>query len=163
MSPRFFFYGTLLDAEMRRLVLGSGRPDLTLEPAELPGHRAMLARGQRYPVLMRSTVADLSGVLTEPVDAEIAERLAYYEGDGYRLAPMTVRPAAGGTAEAALFVPIAGLKPSTVAWDLARWQRLDKPAALRRIAPWMAQYRPSPAVLAARRRGAVSNSCDIRP
>jgi hypothetical protein len=152
MSLRFFFYGTLLDADMRRLVLGAGNPDPVLEPAELPGHRAVLARGQRYPVLMKSTVANLPGALTEPVDAEAAERLAYYEGEGYRATRLTVRLGTGGTAEAAIFMPIQGLKPSAVVWDLARWQRLDKPAALRRIAHWMAAYRPSPAVLAARRR-----------
>lgn len=152
MSFRFFFYGTLLDADMRRLVLGAGRPDPALEPAELPGYRAVLARGQRYPIPMKSTFAGLDGALTEPLDAEAAERLAYYEGTGYRIARLTVSLATGDPAAAAIFMPIAGLKPSTIAWDLARWQRLDKPAALRRIAPWMAEYRPSPSVLAARNR-----------
>lgn len=152
MTVRFFFYGTLLDADMRRLVLGHAHPGLALEPAELPGYRAVLARGQRYPIPMKSTFAGLAGALTEPVDVEAAERLAHYEGAGYRLARLTVQLAAGDPAAAAIFLPIAGLKPSTVAWDLARWQRLDKPAALRRIAPWMAEYRPSPSVLAARTR-----------
>ena len=149
---RFFFYGTLLDADMRRLVLGAGRPDSALEPAVLPGHRAVLARGQRYPILMPSTIADVPGALTQPVDAETAERLAYYEGTGYRAATKPVISAAGGQVAAVVFVPIGGLKPSTVAWDLGRWQRMDKPGALRRIAAWMAAYQPSPAVLAARRR-----------
>ena len=77
MTARFFFYGTLLDADMRRLVLGLGRADPALEPAELPGYRAVLAKGQRYPIPMKSTFAGLAGALTEPVDAEAAERLAY--------------------------------------------------------------------------------------
>lgn len=152
MSFRFFFYGTLLDADMRRLVLGPNRPDPALEPAELPGYRVVLAKGQRYPIPMKCTFSGLDGALTEEIDGEAAERLAYYEGAGYRLTRLTVSLDTGDPAAAAIFMPIAGLKPSTIAWDLARWQRLDKPAALRRIAPWMADYRPSPSVLAARTR-----------
>jgi hypothetical protein len=152
MPMRFFFYGTLLDPGMRRLVLGAGLPDPALEPAELASHRAVLARGQRYPILMKSTIASVRGAVTQPVDLETAERLVFYEGPDYRMVKLPVRLAAGGSVEAVVFVPFGGLKPSTVAWNLARWQHVDKPQTLRRIAGWMAAYQPSPAALAGRRR-----------
>jgi len=151
-GQRYFFYGTLLDADVRRLVFGpTGEPEV--ESAVLPGHRLLLARGRNYPVAVRSTIADAAGVVTEPLGLEATERLAFYEGpDDYRATTRCVRLVRGGKVEAQVFMPQRRVAPSTIAWDLARWQRVVKPRFLKRVVEWMVQYRPSPAVLAERRR-----------
>jgi hypothetical protein len=41
---RFFFYGTLMDEDIRRAVLGDRAPD-AVEPATLIGYRRMAAAG----------------------------------------------------------------------------------------------------------------------
>lgn len=149
---RFFFFGTLLDPDIRRLVLGINAPEPDLVPAELTGYRAMLARGRQFPVLMKSAAGHVRGAVTSPLGLEAIERLMLYEGSEYRLAELPVTLAAGDRVKAALFLVERGLLPSTVSWDLARWQRMAKPRTLKRIVGWMAEYRPSPSVLAERRR-----------
>ncbi|HZD25670.1 MAG TPA: gamma-glutamylcyclotransferase family protein [Alphaproteobacteria bacterium] len=50
---RFFFYGTLRDGAVRRLVLGRALPDDEAIPAVLEGYRIARVRGADYPVLRR--------------------------------------------------------------------------------------------------------------
>ena len=153
MTARYFFYGTLLDAEVRRLVLGSAAADDALEAGLLPRHRLLLARGRHYPVPVRSTVADAPGEVTAPLGLEAAERLAFYEGPDYRARKLTILDARGRSIDALVFLPLRSVAPSTVAWDLTRWQRTVKPRFLKRVIAWMADYQPSTAVLAERRGG----------
>ncbi|CAN0557895.1 unnamed protein product, partial [Laminaria digitata] len=48
----FFFYGTLIDADVRAAVLGSFTESETVLPDRLPGWRRAGLRGRRYPVIV---------------------------------------------------------------------------------------------------------------
>ncbi|MCK6452815.1 MAG: gamma-glutamylcyclotransferase [Alphaproteobacteria bacterium] len=132
-ASRFFFYGTLLDPDIARRVVGR---DVTLEPAWLSGYRRVRAAGKWYPILVPGTPDDtvegaVAGRLTR---SEIA-RLVAYEGANYRLWPIGVVLAGGASARALVFRPRRSLKATGEPWDLASWQEREKPRVMR-LALW---------------------------
>lgn len=122
---RFFFYGTLIDADVRRLVLGRAAPD-TIEPAIVRGwHRVKLA-GVTYPGLVRDAKGTVEGVLVRGLGAAAKRRLVRYEGDEYDMIEVDAVTATGGSRRARMFVAGKALKPATGRWNLALWQRRHK-------------------------------------
>jgi hypothetical protein len=61
---RFFFYGTLIDADVRRLVLGRLAPD-EVEPATLSGWRRVKLAGVTYPGIVPDAKGWVEGVLAD--------------------------------------------------------------------------------------------------
>jgi hypothetical protein len=84
---RFFFYGTLLDAEIRRLVLGAA---VELEPALLRDWQRVKLGGGPYGTLVPGRGAAVTGGITPRLAARALRRLYTYEGPEYRVA--TLRP-----------------------------------------------------------------------
>ena len=136
-STRFFFYGTLLDADLRRHVIGRDLAATHLVPAAVTGFRRVRVQGQGYPMLVPGEATDrVEGVIGSGLDASEIAALVAYEGEGYGLQPITTRLADGTTCVAQIFRPLAGgvHLPSDETWDLARWQREHKPGVLSRPA-----------------------------
>ena len=125
---RFFFYGTLVDADVRRAVLGPQAPQ-RIEPATLRGWRRAPVRGRTYPVIVADPAAEVDGVLARGLSAAAKHRLERYEDvDLYALAELDVLPAGRAQPVPALVfvarttgVPLA---PGT--WEFAPWQRRYK-------------------------------------
>jgi len=134
-AARFFFYGTLLDPDIRVRVLGRALGPDRLEPASVAGFRRVRAVGKWYPILVPGLAGDVvdGAVASKLTRGEIAALIAY-EGEGYDLVPVTARLTASGAAVSALvFLPAGGLlRPSNQPWELERWQREDKPRVMRR-------------------------------
>lgn len=137
----FFFYGTLLDPDIRRLVLGPGGDKLRLEPAWLRGFERLGIRGASIPVVLPQRGASVEGVLVRGIDRRLARRLRHFEGSGYRLVSRRVRLAHGQQAPALVFLGAGRIRARRVPWRLADWQRRHKRAFLRLTALWMAAYR----------------------
>lgn len=136
-STRFFFYGTLLDADLRRHVIGRDLAATELVAASVSGFRRVRVEGQGYPMLVAGAATDrVDGVIASGLDAREIAALVAYEGVGYGLQPIATRLADGTSCEAQIFRPISGggHKPSDEAWDLARWQREHKAGVLSRPA-----------------------------
>ena len=131
---RFFFYGTLIDPDVRRVVLGErAAAALDLCDAVLPDWERRSVRGVSYPVILPRAGGVVSGILAGGIDAQGRRRLIAYEGAGYALTTLPALLADGGTTTVQVFLPVAGgLKTSDEPWDLARWQREDKPRTLAR-------------------------------
>ncbi len=119
---RFFFYGTLVDAPLRRAVLGRAAAGCRIEPATLRGFEARLAAGRRYPLAVRRRGAVLHGVLATLPDRRAAARVMAYEGPQYKLARRLVRTASGGVRMAAIFVADGRARASRTPWDLELWR-----------------------------------------
>jgi hypothetical protein len=130
MEMRFFFYGTLLDDALRRIVIGR---EVTLSGAMLAGWRRLDIRGKHYPIISRDAGASVAGGLTEPLASTEIARLRYYEGDGYELITALVRDRDGTGVAAQIFVPPEGGLAGAGDWTLVDWQRDHRDAVLGRL------------------------------
>lgn len=145
----FFVYGTLLDEEVRALVLGRDAAAVAAVPARLDGFRRVPVAGHSFPVVIADPRGLVEGALIAGLDAAAAARLSYFEGEAYQAVRRRVERADGVAVEAWLFVaaprrPFApGLRPRPGVWDLARWQRRHKAGYLRGVRLAMAQA-PAP-------------------
>ncbi len=129
---RYFFYGTLLDAEVRALVLSPGSRDLPVEPAILPGYRRVIMARRVYPVVAPSPASSVAGVVSGVLNAEDSVRLAAFESDEYDEVTRDIIVGDGRAIEARVFVAGPKAVQSTTVWDIALWQRRHKRAFLRR-------------------------------
>lgn len=136
-----FFYGTLMDAEVRRLALGREAAALRLEPARLPGYRRMAKLRSSAPVIVRRRGAAVDGLLARGLGPAALARLCHFEGRQYRLMPRRVRLSDGRAVTAMVYLGAGRIPVRRVAWRLAWWQRRHKRAFLRLMALWMAAYR----------------------
>ncbi|BBK30489.1 gamma-glutamyl AIG2-like cyclotransferase [Stella humosa] len=133
---RFFFYGTLLDADLRRTLCGPAADAWTLARAELAGYRRGRSRGRTYPFLVADPAGVVAGVVADGLDATAAAILTLYEGSGYRLARLA--PAgADGPVDSWVFLPRRRVV-ADLSWMLDDWVVRHKAPTLLRIAAWRA-------------------------
>ena len=132
---RFFFSGTLIDPDVRRLVMGATAP-ATVEPAVLAGWARRGVRGAGYPVIVARAGASVDGVLARSVGAAGRRRLVAYEGPDYDILDVEVTIGGGRRKPALVFVPArrGGLVATAAGWDYETWARRRKRAFLREIA-----------------------------
>jgi gamma-glutamylcyclotransferase (GGCT)/AIG2-like uncharacterized protein YtfP len=128
---RYFFYGTLRDAEVRRAILGPGVDRVSIAPGVLPGWRCVFLRGRSYPVLRPDAAAATGGVIADGIDADQARRLDRFETDEYRPRRAAVRDADGETVEAMVFFAARPGFATMTPWRFDEWQRRHKPRLLR--------------------------------
>ncbi len=130
---RFFFYGTLIDPDVRRAVLGRLAPE-TVEPATLPGWRRFAAKGVTFPIARPDPKAEMEGVLARGLSAAAGRLLDAYEGDGYRRTKVEI-VASGKTLSAILYVDDGSgtLVAAQGAWSYATWAKRDKRAFLAKL------------------------------
>ncbi len=136
-----FFYGTLMDADVRRLVMGVSAEGLRLEPARLRGYRRVAKDRSTAPVLVPRPGAWVEGILARGLERREVARLCHFEGRNYRLAPCALRLGGGQQAAAYVFLGARRLRHGRLAWRLVPWQRRHKRAFLRLMGLWMAAYR----------------------
>jgi hypothetical protein len=127
---RFFFYGTLLDLELRRVVVGR---DIPVVAATLFGWRRLGVAGEHYPTIQRDASGSVDGVLTDPLGVRDVARLRHYEGDGYRPLAVEIRDQAGAGIAATVFAPPDGRLVGVGTWSLGDWQRDHRAAVLGRL------------------------------
>lgn len=127
---RFFFYGTLLDRELRRLVVGR---DIALEGATLFGWRRLGVAGKHFPIIQRDAASSVIGAVTEPLGVGDLARLQRYEGDGYGLVAVEVRDQSGARIVAEVFAPPDGRFIGVGTWVLGDWQRDHRATVLARL------------------------------
>ncbi len=92
-----FVYGTLLDPELLRRILGRDIRRLRMRPASAGGVRKMRVKGRAYPTLRPDAGATVDGRLVEGLTAGDMARLGRYEGPEYRLVDLDVRLGDGAT------------------------------------------------------------------
>lgn len=141
---RFFFYGTLLDRDVASLVLGRRLPPQAYEQAVLPGHERRRVRGASYPIVVRAPKSRVAGAVVKGLSGRDVARLAAYEGPRYRVAPLKVK-IRGEISLVSVFAPLEErFEPTGGRWELLSWQRHQKRAFLRRMAPTLSALLVSP-------------------
>ncbi|RDD62827.1 gamma-glutamylcyclotransferase family protein [Ferruginivarius sediminum] len=133
----FFFYGTLMDDELRGALAGAKDATLRITPGTLLNHRRCRARFGNYPVVIPQPGGRLSGLFVEGVDAHLALWIAHYEGPGYVPARVSAVDHAGQRLRPWAFMPLTRQDASREPWDLQAWQRHDKPAVRRLMQNWL--------------------------
>lgn len=137
---RLFFYGTMQDPDVRRLVLGARAENLTPRSALLHGFRPCGARGGDYPVLVRRRAARAHGQLVDGLRHADLLRLFHFEGPGYLPSRQLVIDTDGQRLDAWVLLPDGLGLASASAWRLRRWQLYRKPRILPRLRVWMREY-----------------------
>lgn len=146
---RFFFYGTLMDRDILRLVLGLVVPEESLRPAVLDGYRRYRVRGRGYPMLVPVRGGRVAGLIAEGLDETAAARLIWYESDDFAMRRARPRFPGGGSAVAWVFVPRPGGRMQIGgAWRLAGWRRSKKSRVLADLKREIGRAGPGRAALA---------------
>ncbi len=147
---RLFFYGTMRDADVRRMVFGARAEDLIGRPALLCGFRTCRARGGDYPVLVRRTAARARGQLVEGLGYADLLRLFHFEGPDYlpsrqlAIDPSGRRSVAwvllSDSAHRASAHQASTHRASAKTWRLRQWQLYRKPRMMPRLRIWMREF-----------------------
>lgn len=124
----FFFYGTLMDADVRAAVAGA---PLSMEPAVLPDHRVVPVGRGMFPMIEAARGATAAGVLCRDVAVAVAARFSLFENEGHEYRARRVAVRAGGDGDALrrpawVYLPTAALKRGPGRWDFAVWQKFAK-------------------------------------
>ncbi|MBF0391062.1 MAG: gamma-glutamylcyclotransferase [Alphaproteobacteria bacterium] len=129
-----FFFGTLLDPDVRRVVLGRPLPDEATPPAALRGFRRVGVAGRDYPCLLPHPTGLVLGRLACGLDQPSVHRLMVFEGREYHLVPLTVATPDSDAVRAWAFLSCRfRVEPHARDWSLEAWRRRHKRAFLRRI------------------------------
>lgn len=129
----FFFYGTLLDAEVRALVFGRPVPDEALMPAALPEHRRQAVRDQPYPAAVPETGASVDGLVLPDVGVAEAAMLSCFEGAEYEARRCPIAPVAPAAA--------GGIAPPPTAWVFIAGERVARADAAWSLDDWRARHK----------------------
>lgn len=113
MTEALIAYGTLRDAELLEIVLGS-LDHVTLNEITLDGFAVSWVKDQPFPMIERNTGAQAPAVRIEGLTAQDHERLNFYEG-GFAYDRISVN---GAT----LFIPQEGRWERGGPWNLVDWQ-----------------------------------------
>lgn len=135
---KLFFFGTLMDADVLRVVIGRTLADV--EPAEVRKFRRVFVHGRNYPMLLPHPSGTVEGVLAHDLDDDTVSRLLLYEGGEYHLVPLRVNNAHGHPVRAGTFLCDRVVQPGHQEWHLPVWQRRYKRSFLRRAAELMQRY-----------------------
>ncbi|MCG8360311.1 MAG: gamma-glutamylcyclotransferase [Kiloniellales bacterium] len=137
---QFFFYGTLMDRDVRRAVFPHLAEELRIRPAVLPGYRRVKANCGNFPVLVRRPGSRVRGHLAQGLDARGVLLMAHFEGTEYLPRPTTVIDRLGARHRAWLFLPSHNRHVSRASWRLEHWRLLDKRRLMPSIERWFSQY-----------------------
>ena len=136
---RYFFYGTLIDTDIRRHVMGELAP-ASVEPARLQGWRRFSLKGASFPIARADRTASIDGVLARGLGKEAGRLLDVYEGPGYGRTNVSAVDARGKAHDAVLFVEDGTVEFVVVPqpWDFDAWVRRHKKEFMAelRYQPW---------------------------
>ena len=119
---RWFFYGTLMDADILDIVLGRTVDRTVFAPAWVQDYQRYGVRGEHYPVLRPTPGARVYGLLGRLDGPRDAARLAWYEGPGFRRVALPVKAGAGETLTAYVFMDRGAHKSARQIWDHEAWR-----------------------------------------
>lgn len=137
VPARYFFYGTLLDPDIQRLVLGRRLTNRQQRPATVHGYRRVHVRGAWYPTLAGHPGAEVHGAIVTGLIRDERVRLDWFEDDDYTLLPIIVSLRGNLQQQAFAYMPPEPRVPGDRQWTLEEWRRRFKRPFLMRSRRWM--------------------------
>ena len=138
--PPLFAFGTLMDPDVLALVRGAPLGDLGTEPARVDGRARRWVVDDHYPVLVEVPGEHVNGLLVRGLDDRAIERIRFFEGEEFALAPIVVRDARGAPVDAEYFADTGRKAIADTPWSLEGWQADTKPDTLPRVRRYMACF-----------------------
>jgi hypothetical protein len=131
LNPRnmttFFFYGTLMDGDVRNAVLGNFIAGEVASPDLLAGWRRVGLRGRSYPVIVPSPGATFDGLAVSFAAAAgraVTDLLISFEGPEYAIETLVL----SSGLSASVFVGSRQSHPTGRPWSLSHWEKRHKRA-----------------------------------
>lgn len=131
-SRSYFFYGTLIDPDVREAVLCEFSGASVVTPDSLAGWRAVGVRGRTYPVIVPASGLRVSGVhavFDDGAAAIVRDRLVAFEGPEYRMTDLVLQSGAA----ASVFAASPQCTPTDRNWSFRQWERRHKKRFLESI------------------------------
>jgi len=141
---KLFVFGTLMDADVLRLILGHRLAPEQIQRASVRGWRRARVPGRAYPMLVPSPGGRVVGQLLSGLSPFDRQRLDAYEGAEYLLAPLRVFMVGGRGLVVEHYRCCRSVRPGRKGWSLAQWQRREKCGWLRQQANSDRGTDPSP-------------------
>ena len=118
-----FFYGSLRDEALLRIVLGDDDANIELRPGTLNDHVVNWAKGRPFPMISKQTGAQANGLLAMSLTKDQVDRINFYEGGfSYDLGQTSAKTSDGDVA-CEVYYPQEGLFQRGAPWLLSDWQR----------------------------------------
>lgn len=139
-----FCFGTLMDPDILKIVLGRAVPDHQVRRAELAGFRRVSVVGEAYPATVPEKGARVPGLVVGPITPLERDRVQFFEGFEFVLEERTVEVEGTIGSEplpALVCLATDGLTPEAGPWDFERWRLEDKPLFIEAATTYMATFR----------------------
>ena len=144
-GPGLFVCGTLMDADVRSLVIGRPLEPVQLQPTVLKHMRRVYIAGRLYPMIVPRRGAAVDGLLLTALTDEDYARLDAFEGTDYGRERQTVCPfGEDGTEDEPILAWLyrtrgVGPRPSPREWRLDEWRKREKSVFLRAAKDWLVE------------------------
>ncbi len=137
-----FVFGSLMDRDVLSLVSGMDASSLVLQPGTLHGYQQSEVVEECYPVLVANESSSCNGLLIQNLTPLALERILFFEGEEYFLAPVTVVPQAGqATSVKAYYFRDAGVYTVRAEpWNFEAWQTEHKASFMVASEQYMALF-----------------------
>ncbi|MEM7283345.1 MAG: gamma-glutamylcyclotransferase family protein, partial [Pseudomonadota bacterium] len=129
MHKTLFAYGTLLDADVRRVVLGSSMSQVSVVKASFLEHACLKLPDETYPILTEKPGEFVRGAVLHGLDDDLWKRVEFFESDEYELQRIAVTTD-NGVEETWCYGAGNIMEGASETWSLANWQSLHKPQFL---------------------------------
>lgn len=125
MVPTLFFFGTLRDEDVLRIVLGSGFEHMVMQPGHLTHYRLELVQDEDFPMLVPDDFSYVDGVVVSHLTESDLDRINYFEDIDYVLKPFEIH--CGNVMETAhVYVATDEIQPSGTPWHYEEWSHADR-------------------------------------
>jgi hypothetical protein len=135
-----FVFGSLMDRDVLGLVSGIDADNLMLTPATAYGQKQCEVVEESYPVLVADEAASCSGLLISQLTPLALQRIMFFEGEEYFLAPVSVSAHGGSVVNAWYFRDAGVYTVRGTAWDFAAWQNTHKTSFMQASSEYMALF-----------------------
>lgn len=135
----FFFFGSLQDDDLRKVVLGRSTAKEDIAQAILRGYRCVRLRSRIQPSIVEDPEGQVEGTLARHLDVTAAARMSHYELGAYSIASKVVDLPEGGQETAWIFLSDPDLSVAPGDWRLETWQLRYKRRSLAVARAWMSQ------------------------
>lgn len=135
----FFFFGTLQDDDLRKLVLGRSTSTEDITVAILRGFRCVRLRSRVQPGILEDPEGQVEGILACDLSVTDAARISHYECGAYETESRLVDLPSGGQETAWIFLSDPDLSVAPGKWHLKNWQQKYKRRSLIVARTWMSR------------------------